>query len=68
MSTTVATPNADEACAYCEARIFDHEPIRVRDCTDDCRSPTYFCNYTCLSAYVEETDLTAGDACEWSPE
>jgi hypothetical protein len=68
MSTTVATPSADEECAYCRSRIFDHEPICVRDCTDDCGSPTYFCNYACLSAYVEENELVTGDACEWSPD
>jgi hypothetical protein len=39
----------------------------VRDCDDGCGSPTYFCNYACLSAHVEENDLTAGNACEWSP-
>ncbi|AXG07462.1 hypothetical protein DU500_14090 [Haloplanus rubicundus] len=68
MATTVDTPDADEACAYCESRIFDHDPICVRDCDDDCGSPTYFCNYACLSAYVDEHDLTAGDACEWPPD
>ena len=68
MSTTASTPNADQACAYCESRISDHAPICVRDCTDDCGSPTDVCNYACLSASVEGNDLTAGDACEWSPE
>jgi hypothetical protein len=68
MSTTITTPRADESCAYCESRIFDHDPVCVRDCTDECGSPTYFCNYACLAAHIEETDLTTGDACEWSPE
>jgi len=36
MATTVDTPDADEACAYCESRIFAHEPICVHDCDDDC--------------------------------
>jgi len=27
MSTTVAIPDADELCVYCESRIFDHDPI-----------------------------------------
>jgi hypothetical protein len=40
----------------------------VRDCTADCGSPAYFCNYACLSAHIDEQELTAGDACEWSPE
>ncbi|WP_020222549.1 hypothetical protein [Halarchaeum acidiphilum] len=65
MSTTVETPGSGETCAYCDSRIFDHDPICVRDCDDDCGSP--FCNYASLSAYVDENDLTTGDACEWNP-
>ena len=68
MSTTVATPQRDEACAYCASRIFDHDPICVRDCDDDCGSPKYFCNYACLSAYIDENNLTTGNACEWTPD
>ena len=64
MTTTVKTPNADQQCAYCGSRIFDHDPVCVRDCTDDCGSPSYFCNYACLSAYIDENELTFGDACE----
>ncbi|WP_164471113.1 hypothetical protein [Halorubrum sp. CSM-61] len=37
MSATVSAPDADQTCAYCGSRIFEH-------------------------------DLTAGDACERSPE
>jgi hypothetical protein len=44
MSTPVETPDTDETCAYCRSRIFDHDPICVRDCTDGCGSPTYFCH------------------------
>jgi len=67
ISTTISTPDADETCAYCESQIFDHDPICVRDCEDECGSPVYFCNYACLSAYIDENDLTVGDACEWIP-
>lgn len=67
MATTVAVPDTDEAYAYCGSRIFDHEPICVRDCTDGCGSPTYFCNYACLSTDIDEESLTTGNACEWSP-
>ncbi len=42
MATTIETPGADEACAYCGSRVFDHDPVCVRDCTADCGSPTYF--------------------------
>ncbi|WP_345784784.1 hypothetical protein [Natronococcus wangiae] len=68
MSTTIVMPDANEECAYCESRIFDHEPICVRDCTDDCGSPVYFCNYACLSAHIGESNLTTGNTCKWSPD
>jgi len=68
MSTRVRTPDETQACDYCGSRIFDHDPVCVRDCTDDCGSPRYFCNYACLSAYVDDNDLTEGNACEWSPD
>jgi hypothetical protein len=68
MSTTGSTPETDETCAYCDSRIFDHDPICVRDCENGCGSPTYFCNYACLSAYIDENNLTTGNACEWTPD
>lgn len=68
MATTVETPAQDVACTYCGSHIFDHDPVCVRDCTDDCGSPTYFCNDACLSAHIDENELVFGDACEWSPE
>lgn len=68
MSTTVSIPDEDEACAFCGSPIFDHDPLCVRDCTDNCGSPQYFCNYACLAVFIEEHELTAGDACQWSPD
>ena len=68
MSTTILTPDTETTCVYCESHIFDHEPICVRDCTDNCGSPLYFCNYACLSVYIDENDLPTGDACEWNPD
>ncbi|MFC7324118.1 hypothetical protein ACFQMF_05925 [Halorubrum rutilum] len=41
-TTTVTAPDADETCAYCGSRIFEHDPICVRDCEADCGSPAYF--------------------------
>jgi hypothetical protein len=49
---------------YCDSRIFDHDPVWVRDCN----SPTYLCNYACLAVSIEANNLTAGDACEWRPD
>jgi len=68
MATTVETPAPNEACSYCGARIFDHDPVCVRDCVEDCGSPEYFCHYACLVSYVEEEGLTTGNACQWSPD
>lgn len=68
MSTTIATPDPEQGCAYCGSRVFDHEPICLRDCTADCGEPTFYCNHACLVADVEERGLTSGDACDWSPE
>jgi len=68
MSTTIELPENDTSCTYCGERIFDHEPICIRDCTDDCGSPTYFCNYACLSSHIDEQGRTVGNACQWSPE
>ena len=69
MSTTaVTTPDRDQPCAYCGSRIFEHDPICVRDCEADCGSPAYFCNYACLSSYIDENDLAMGDACVWNPD
>ncbi len=68
MTTTITTPDADQTCTYCGSRIFDHDPVCVRDCTADCGVATYFCNYACLSAYIDVKGLTAGNACEWSPD
>ena len=38
MSIIIDTPDADSRCAYCESLIFDHNPICVRDCTDNSRT------------------------------
>ena len=63
MSATITTPGPGERCVSCDSRIFDHDPICVRDYN----SPMYLRNYVCLAVYIEENNLTAGDACEWRP-
>lgn len=68
METEIETPTTDQTCSFCNSRIFDHDPICVRDCDRSCGSPTYFCNYACLAASIEENNLTDGDACTWSPD
>jgi len=68
MSATIELPDDSEICAYCGSRIFEHDPICVRDCNDECGSPRFFCNHACLSADIDEHDRVTGDACAWSPE
>jgi len=68
MSATIELPDDVETCAYCGSHIFEHDPICVRDCHDECGSPCFFCNYACLSADIDENDRVTGDACAWSPE
>jgi hypothetical protein len=67
VSTTIQTPDRDESCAYCDCRIFDHDPICVRDCTAGCGSPAFFCNHACLTAHVETEGLTEGGGLSVAP-
>jgi hypothetical protein len=55
-------------CSYCGSNIERHDPVFVAETDDGQRVPSsQFCNYACLSAYIEEEELTSGAACEWSP-
>lgn len=67
MATTIQEWTANQACAYCDSRIFEHDPICIRDCAAGCSNPTYFCNHACLMTYIDERDLVIGDACTWVP-
>ena len=56
-------------CTYCGSDLANYDPVFVEATEDDERVPVGgFCNYACLSAYIDEEALTYGDACEWSPE
>ncbi len=55
MSATIELPDGSDICAYCGSRIFEHDPICVRDCNDECGSPRFFCNYACLSADINKS-------------
>jgi len=68
MVATIETPDGAEPCGYCGSDIFAHDPICVRECTDNCGSPSYFCIYGCLPAYTDENELASGDAFGWTPE
>lgn len=45
-----------------------HEPLFLEREEDGERRPTgRFCNYACLSTYVEEEGLVTGATCEFEP-
>jgi len=58
------------ACTYCGSDVGRHDPVCVCECEDGTGSGIdhRFCNYACLSAHIEDRNLTAGACCEWSPE
>ncbi|AFK20515.1 hypothetical protein HFX_2844 [Haloferax mediterranei ATCC 33500] len=53
---------------YCGSDVSCHDPVFVEEAADGERvSVGGFCNYACLSAYIEDEELTTGASCEWSP-
>lgn len=51
-------------CTYCGQTVEAHDPIFVTEQRDGERvSAGEFCNYACLSAYMEETGLANGACC-----
>jgi hypothetical protein len=56
-------------CVYCGSDLSAYEPIHVEETDGDERIEVgSFCNYGCLSAHIEESELVYGSACEWSPD
>lgn len=56
-------------CTYCGSDVFAHDPVFVSEPGEDGPERVgQFCNYGCLSTYIEEENLSVGAACEWSPE
>lgn len=54
----------ETACTYCESDVYDHEPIFLTEQVDDDRqSVGQFCNYACLSTFIDEQNLTDGACC-----
>lgn len=52
-------------CTYCGSNVHRHEPVFVQEDTEFRRVDVgQFCNYACLSAYIEEEGLADGAACE----
>jgi hypothetical protein len=57
----------ERPCTYCDSDVGDHDPICVRDCDEHCSLVGRFCNFACLTAYVEREGLTERASCEWTP-
>jgi len=53
-------------CEYCESTVEEHDPVYVAGGAVDAE-PMAFCNYACLTTYVDERGLADGAACDWSP-
>lgn len=57
-----------DACTYCGQDVTAHDPVFVAEPVDGERERTgQFCNYACLSAHIEEQDLTTGACCQFDP-
>lgn len=51
-------------CTYCGSDLDAYDPIFVEETVDGGREPAgQFCNYACLTAYIDDADLTLGAAC-----
>lgn len=55
-------------CTYCGSDLAYYDPVFVETETDGERDPVGgFCNFACLSAHIDEAELTEGAACAWNP-
>ena len=55
-------------CTYCGSDVYAHEPLFLESETDGEREPVgQFCNYACLTSYVDEEGLAVGNACAFDP-
>ena len=52
-------------CTYCGSDVHRHDPVFVQKDSEFRRVDVgRFCNYACLSAYIDEEELADGDACQ----
>ncbi|KAB1195988.1 MULTISPECIES: hypothetical protein [Haloferax] len=52
-------------CAYCGCDVHRHDPVFVEEVDGGERvSAGAFCNYACLSSYIDAEGLTIGATCE----
>jgi YHS domain-containing protein len=50
-------------CAFCGCRVEAHDPVWA---THDGREYA-FCNWACLTSYVDREELATGTSCNWEP-
>ena len=56
-------------CSYCGTDLATYEPLVVeREVDRDRVQEGVFCNYACLSARIDDAELTSGEACVWTPD
>lgn len=54
-----------DPCTYCGQDVDRHDPVFVQEREGGERVPAgQFCNYACLSQYVDEEGLVTGACCE----
>jgi len=52
-------------CTYCGSDIYAHDPVFVQKEREFRRTDVgQFCNYACLSAYIDEEGLAYGECCQ----
>jgi len=56
-------------CTYCGCEVEAHDPLAVYE-TDDGDGPGAlageFCNWGCLGAYVDDSDVATDTTCNWT--
>ncbi|MFB6165762.1 MAG: hypothetical protein ABEJ31_11440 [Haloarculaceae archaeon] len=62
-----------EACTYCGQDLADYDPVFVAELVAELvdgerRQVGQFCNYACLTAYVDSEGLETGAACRFDPD
>jgi len=56
-------------CTYCRSDLSSYEPVSVqKQVNPDPVDVGVFCNYACLTAFIDDERLTAGEACAWTPD
>lgn len=56
-------------CSYCNSDLSVYDPVYVQKLAKpDAVDVGTFCNYACLTAYIDDEGLTTGEACAWTPE